>query len=171
MFPATERRLFAEWLLLQQLAAANAGRLTDLCRERAGFRLRLHGPAALSIPKEQQSSRLSVHDLRFEFPVHFPAVPMEMYLRSPVFHPNVHPETGFVCLWDRHRVSNSVEHAMHKLVAMLAGALVNAETLHVMQPGALPCAQTEPMPLQGVAYEPAPQTRVPGVSERRRRLL
>lgn len=160
----------AEWLLLQDLATANPGRLTGLHRKSAAFQLRLHGPAALSIPKQQYGSRLSVHDLRIEFPVHFPAVPMEMYLRVPVFHPNVHPETGFACLWDRHRVSNSVEQALHKLVAMLAGTLCNADAPHVMQPEALPCVSTEAMPLRGVAYEPV-FTIEPGPAARRRRLL
>ena len=95
---------------------------------------------------------------------------MEMYLSVPVLHPNVHPETGFVCLWDRHRVSNTVEIAMHKLVAMLAGTLWNADALHVMQPGAVPCAVGEPMPLQGVAYDAFPaETSTPAT--RRRRLL
>ena len=170
MFPATERRLAGEWSLLEQLAAANPGRLTDMRRENAEFRLRLHGPAALSIPNPQQRGHLFVHDLRIEFPVHFPAVPMEMYLGIPVLHPNVHPETGFVCLWDRHRVSHSVELALHKMAAMLAGVLWNADALHVMQPGALPLTQTEPMPLRGVAYEPVFAS-APAEVTRRRRLL
>ncbi len=171
MFAGTERRLAAEWTLLQQLAAANPGRLTGLRRDAVDFHLRLHGPAAVSIPNPQHTGRLFVHDLRLEFPVHFPAVPMEMYLRIPVFHPNVHPETGFVCLWDRHRVSNSVEHALHKLVAMLAGDLFHAAAPHVMQPEALPCARGEAMPLQGVAYEPVFPTVGAGETNRRRRLL
>ena len=170
MFPATERRLAAEWALLQDLASANPGRLTGLHRDTAEFQLRLHGPLALSIPKQHHGVRLSAHDLRIEFPVHFPAVPMEMYLHIPVFHPNVHPETGFVCLWERHRVSNSVELALHRVVGMLAGTLCNADALHVMQPEALPCVPTDHMPLRGVAYQPIFAT-APGEGSRRRRLL
>ena len=158
-------------VVLLDLAGANPGRLIDLRRTSAEFELQLHGPAAMSIPNRHQGRRLSVHDLRFEFPVHFPAVPMEMYLRTPVFHPNVHPETGFVCLWDRHRVTNTVELALHKLVAILAGDLFHADAPHVMQPGALPCARLEAMPLRGVAYEPAFPTVVPRDVDRRRRLL
>lgn len=96
---------------------------------------------------------------------------MELTLCTPVFHPNVHPETGFVCLWDRHRVSNTVEHALHKLVAMLSGGLFNADAPHVMQPEALPCVRTEAMPLQGVAYEPVLTAVAQGDRTRRRRLL
>ena len=172
MFAATERRIAAEWALLEQLAAANPGRLTALRRSPAEFQATLHGPIALSIPKQQQGERLSVHPLRVEFPVHFPAVPMELYLCVPVFHPNVHPETGFVCLWDRHRVSHSVEQAMHKLVAMLGGGLWNGEAPHVMQPGAVSrMGDAEPMPLQGVAYEPIFPRVASVAGPRRRRLL
>ena len=42
-----------------------------------------------------------------------------------------------MCLWERHRVSNTVEHALHKTVAMLSWQLYNREALHVMQPAAL----------------------------------
>jgi ubiquitin-protein ligase len=170
VFLATERRIAAEWELLQQLAAANPGRITAMYFDSAVVQLTLHGPAAMSIPNRQHGPVLSEHDLRVEFPVHFPAVPMEMYLSVPVLHPNVHPETGFVCLWDRHRVSNSIEIALHKLVAMLAGILWNADALHVMQPEAVPCTPAEPMPLRGVAYEPFAAEAVP-TQPRRRRLL
>lgn len=170
MFPATERRIAAEWDLLQQLAAANPGRITAMCSDGAVFHLTLHGPAAVSIPCRQHGPVLSEHDLRVEFPVHFPAVPMEMYLSVPVLHPNVHPQTGFVCLWDRHRVSNTIEIALHKLVAMLAGTLWNADALQVMQPEAVPCTPAEPMPLQGVAYEPF-ALELARTQSRRRRLL
>ena len=62
---------------------------------------------------------------------------MELYIDQPVLHPNIHPETGFLCLWEKHRVSYTIEHALHRTVAMLAGRLFNADVLHVMQPEAL----------------------------------
>lgn len=73
----------------------------------------------------------------------------------PVVHPNIHPDTGFVCLWDRHRVSNTVEHALHKLAAMLAGELQNTTPMHVMQPGALGSSTrySPSMPLLGVVHD------------------
>lgn len=154
MFAVTERRIAAEWLLLQQLVQANPARLSGLRAESASFHVRLHGPVAVSIPNGNHGPVLFEHDLRIDFPVHFPAVPMEMYLATPVAHPNVHPASGFVCLWERHRVSNTVEIAMHKLVAMLAGLLWNGHAPHVMQPEVIPCAAAEPMPLRGVSYEP-----------------
>lgn len=152
-----ERRLRSEWALLQALSACNPGRLTALEQRTGEFHLGLRGPHAMSLRDGLPQCIITTHAVRMDFPVHFPAVPMEMFLATPVFHPNVHPETGFVCLWERHRVSNTVEHALHKLVAMLAGELRNTSPLHVMQPAAVDAAlQYGPaMPLQGVAYEAA----------------
>ena len=166
-----ERRLRSEWELLQALAACNPGRLAGLEQRTGEFHLRLHGPAAMSLRNGLPQCIVTVHAVRIDFPVHFPAVPMEMFLAAPVFHPNVHPETGFVCLWDRHRVNNTVEHALHKLASMLAGELRNTTALHVMQPAAVvaPLQYGSAMPLQGVAYEAAAlDTALPGRRQRLR---
>jgi hypothetical protein len=166
-----ERRLAAEWDLLLQLADRNRGRLSRMQVDGAVLSLHLHGPAAAPADPATQPRLVSVHAIRIEFPVHFPAVPMEMFLQTPVFHPNVHPETGFVCLWDRHRVSNTVEHALHKTVAMLAGELRNTNSIHVMQPEALEHpVRTEPMPLLGVTYDPLPSNDLGSPAVRRQRL-
>ncbi|MGI4852663.1 MAG: ubiquitin-conjugating enzyme E2 variant [Janthinobacterium lividum] len=152
-----ERRLANEWILLQELADRNPGRMTDLSMDGSTLTLRLHGPAASYVGTDGHLCLITSHAIRVDFPVHFPAVPMEMFLAVPVFHPNIHPETCFVCLWDRHRVSNTVEHAMHKLVAMLAGELQNTTPLHVMQPLAVEHPmRSEPMPLLGVPYDRGP---------------
>ena len=156
-----ERRLTAEWNLLLALVQKNPGRLQHPTACDTTFFITLH-PVSAETTNGGATPWLPSHDIRIEYPVHFPAVPMELYLSTPVLHPNVHPQTGFVCLWDRHRVSNTVEHALHKTVAMLAGRLYNPEPLHVMQPLALSrLAQlsSEPPPqhedgssLQGVDY-------------------
>ena len=143
-----ERRLAAEWELLLLLAERNPGRLSSMQVHGAVLSLRLHGPAAMPANVACHRGLVSTHAMRIEFPVHFPAVPMELFLEIPVVHPNIHPETGFVCLWERHRVSNSVEHGLHRAVAMLAGQLRNTQAIHVMQPEALEHPiRTEPMPL------------------------
>lgn len=166
-----ERRLANEWSLLQELADRNPGRMTGLRMDSSALSLQLHGPAASAIRMDGHLCLRTSHAIRIDFPVHFPAVPMEMFLAVPVFHPNIHPETGFVCLWDRHRVSNTVEHAMHTLVAMLAGELQNTTPLHVMQPLAIEHPmRSAPMPLLGVPYDPgpAPITVAAAVGRRRR---
>ena len=143
--------------LLHAMAKRNPGRIAGVTIDNGTLALVLHGPSAMRVGVTPPCS-IARHDLRIDFPVHFPAVPMELFLSRPVIHPNIHPETGFVCLWNQHRVSNTVEHAMHKLVAMLAGQLQNAEPQHVMQPAALtaPTAAADAMPLRGVQYEGVP---------------
>jgi ubiquitin-protein ligase len=128
-----ERRMHAEWNLLQQLAARNPDRLTDLSLDDGTIVLRLKKTPALLI----DGSVHYEHVISLGFPMHYPAVPMTLHLQEPVLHPNVHPSSGFVCLWADHRITNTVEHALHKTVAILGWRLFNAETVHVMQPAAL----------------------------------
>ncbi|MGI4757170.1 MAG: ubiquitin-conjugating enzyme E2 [Janthinobacterium lividum] len=154
------------------LAARNPGRLSHVQIDRSVLTLHLHGPAALAVSTDPTACPLMSHAVRIDFPVHFPAVPMEMFLQAPVVHPNIHPETGFVCLWQRHRVSNTVEHAMHRLVAMLAGEQQNPAPMHVMQPLALHhTLYSEPMPLLGVLHnDGAANPQDAALRDRRRRL-
>lgn len=128
-----ERRTAAEWRLLQELAMANPARLANLRSEDDSFHFVLRKTPGLLA----DGSTASEHAVRITFPVHYPAVPMTLHLSRPVWHPNVHPATGFICLWRTHRVADTVEHALHKLVAMLGLRLYNADAVHVMQPDAL----------------------------------
>lgn len=167
-----ERRLASEWSLLNDLATCNPGRITNTQLRGSTIEILLHGPSALPASDPTGTCLMSEHAVCMEFPVHFPAVPMEMFLETPVFHPNIHPETGFVCLWDRHRVSNTVEHALHKLTAILSGHLHNTDALHVMQPVACNHPFRSPaMPLLGVQYDPGPVSgSAAAIGSRRRRL-
>ena len=168
MHPVGERRLANEWHLMRDLAGRNPDRIMDLRMRGSVITLRLRGPDALPVGTDGHHCPVSQHALRMEFPVHFPAVPLEMYLEVPVVHPNIHPETGFVCLWDRHRVSHTTEHAMHRLVAMLAGELRNLDAVHVMQPDAVVHPQrSAAMPLLGVEHMDALLGPVPAVRRRR----
>ncbi len=167
MFEVLQRRLSAEWDLLGRLASLNPGRLSGLSANDTEFRGNLIGPSARLVMQDTWEKN---HSFRLFYPVHFPAAPMELYLQQPVRHPNVHPETGFACLWERHRVSHTAEHAVHRLAAMLAGRLVNREAVHVMQPEALAHETCRPgdeaYMLQGVTHEdPLP---TPPVAMRRR---
>ena len=155
-----ERRVLAEWHLLQQLALRNCGRLLDLAIEDNTFHVRLAETPALMA----DGSLRHQHNLRIRFPVHFPAVPLTLHLDRPVFHPNVHPENGFVCLWAQHQVTNTVEHALHKIVAMFAWQLSNPDPMHVMQPAALAQMQRDTdvahqrltfAPLRGIQHQPS----------------
>ena len=77
------------------------------------------------------------HAVTLHFPKFFPSVPIEASLAHPVFHPNVHPETGFVCLWNRFSPGDTVMEAISQLQQVITWKLVNQETDHLMQPEAL----------------------------------
>lgn len=181
----TGRRLHAEWCTLQRLAAGNPGRLTGLAADDLTFSLTLRQTPALPLPRGAdgcQGATPTTHSLRIVYPEFFPAGPMELYLEQAVYHPNVHPGTGFVCLWDRHRVSNTVEHALHKLVAILGWRLYNTRAEHIMQPEALAqlqqsgtaiAATLQAPPLRGLVSQPLtamPDTSATAVTLRRPRL-
>ena len=174
---AYERRLQAEWLLLEQLAALNPARLHQPAwPEDATFHVTLRKTPALPLGSGPLQDR---HDLRIQYPRFFPAVPLELYLGQPVLHPNVHPLTGFVCLWDRHSVTNTVEHAIHKTAAMLGWKLLNPDPRHVMQPGAPQAFASAPSAmrtalaatgLRGIAHDFEPGGFARTDEPRRRRL-
>lgn len=152
---AYERRLQAELERLEQLAALNPERLDAIgTADRTLLCTLRRTPAALA---GDLGLSVSNHAVRIVYPPYFPAVPMEAYLTVPVSHPNIHPETGFVCLWETHRVTNTVEHALHKLVAMLAGNLYNSASIHIMQPDALRSLQARGSkgfePLRGIEHD------------------
>ena len=152
-----ERRVLGEWQLLLALAERNPERIADPVLQDDGIRLRLLGTPALQL----DGSLVSEHRVSIGFPVHYPAAPMTLHLVSPVQHPNVHPRSGFMCLWIDHKVSNTVEHALHKAVAILGGRLFNADPIHVMQPEPLLRLQSIRdageaslySPLQGIEFE------------------
>jgi len=134
------RRIENEWRLLAGLAQSNPLLVGDLHRNdgpaRDEFHFRLRGSGALSADAgEPVISR--THDVLIRFPRYFPAVPMELELTTPVFHPNVHPETGFVCLWNRYRPGDSVVEAVARLQRVIAWELYNLDADQVMQPEAV----------------------------------
>ncbi len=60
-----------------------------------------------------------------------------MSLADPLFHPNIHPENGFVCLWSRFSAADTIVEAVCQLQRILTWQLVNEQTDHLMQPDAL----------------------------------
>jgi hypothetical protein len=135
-----ERRIEQEWKLLQALAEHNPELLQDCHREiEAGdpvFSLQLRRTQAL-IEEAGELRIREEHLVSIHFPRFFPAVPLEVSLLQPVFHPNVHPETGFVCLWNRFSPGDSVVEAVAQLQRVISWELVNEEPDHVMQPRSL----------------------------------
>jgi hypothetical protein len=122
--------------MLHTLAKLNPGRLVAIAAEDLTFHLTLHGtPVRLAAKPDLEI--ISSHTLRVVYPAYFPAAPMDVYTERPFYHPNVHPETGFICVWATHRVEHTIEHALHKVISMMSGRLYNREAMHRMQPQAL----------------------------------
>ena len=73
-----------------------------------------------------------VHTLRFCFTRFFPEVPIDCYVEEPLFHPNVKPETGFVCLWEQANPRDTVIQALARTQAIAAFRMLNAGGAHLM---------------------------------------
>lgn len=135
-----QRRLDYERDCLQQLMLEAPEKLHEIRRIDDGkFLLSIADMPALSAQpaEEWQANIVKSHRVIISFPRYYPSVPSEVFLASPVFHPNIDPINGFVCLWEKHRVANTVRNSLAKLAAVLAWRLVNTAAPHVMQPDAL----------------------------------
>jgi hypothetical protein len=135
------RRLEREWELLAALADHNPGILEVVGRESQPesevFRVILHRTSALSLTKPPRVMESASHRAWFRYPAYFPSVPIEGFLDKPVFHPNIHPENGFVCLWSRFSVGDTIIEALRQLQRIVTWELWNDRAEHVMQPEAL----------------------------------
>ena len=162
-----ERRIENEWELLRRAAAEAPERLSDLERFEDRFRVSLLAtPCLHTQPQAAASSwqvcRRTEQRLLLRFPRFYPAMPVEVFVEEPVFHPNAHPESGFLCIWGTHRMANTVLGACARAAAVLRWQLVNDEEEHVMQPEALQWReqlapeQRERLPLPGAPFGFAP---------------
>src|ERR1051325_7426164 len=135
-----QRRVEQEWRLLQLLAEANPSFIENQKQKKEVqgeiFTFMLRQTLGLLGPPGNFQS-VDVHAVSLHFPKFFPSTPIEASLTHPVFHPNVHPETGFVCLWNRFSPGATVMEAISQLQQVITWKLVNQETDHLMQPEAL----------------------------------
>jgi ubiquitin-protein ligase len=148
-----ERRVDQEWKLLQRLAEKNAGLVELVARRRLAdgelFEVILHQTSGIVGWRGADPVIERRHHVTFRFPRFFPAVPLDATLAPPVFHPNVDPINGFVCLWTRTSPGDTILEALRRLQRIIAWAAVNYDPEHVMQPEAVasPCRQLEFTPL------------------------
>jgi len=135
-----DRRIEQEWLLLNELAAANRGLVEVLHRRKLAdsedFGVRLHNTEGI-LADDETDTRVSSHNVRLSFPRFYPAAPLEAYLSHPVRHPNVDPRNGFVCLWTKYGVRETVVEALSRLQEMITWQRMNLDVEHVMQPEAV----------------------------------
>jgi hypothetical protein len=135
----SQRRLANEWRDAQHLVTCN----TDVIRveppraegDETTFTVTLRQTGGLlRIPGGLRLCEEHVAVLRF--PRFFPAAPIEAYLATPVFHPNVDPVNGFVCLWDRYSPGDTLLDAVRHLQQILSWKMLNLWADHIMQPDA-----------------------------------
>lgn len=133
------RRLNNEWLSIEQLACENGGVLALQERTTRGpheiFSLVITQTEGLRAARNG-FQLVSAHAFELRFPRFYPSVPIEAYLSQPLFHPNIDPLTGFVCLWERTSPGDTAIEAVRRVQALIVWKMVNLEAAHVMQPEA-----------------------------------
>jgi hypothetical protein len=160
MFPElSARRIENEWEVLNLLNQWNPGRLEILSRRQNGrdvvFNLILHRTSGILHRRRAPQIIAGSHPAIIRFPRFFPCVPIEAALTQPVFHPNVHPLTGFVCLWNRFAPGDTIVEALAHLQQIIAWGALNLAADHVMQPEAIAWyQQPERTPALPLPYEP-----------------
>jgi hypothetical protein len=125
-----------EWAIFCQMADANPECITAKKRLRDEFLLVLEGTTA-PVCRDHEIVLAREHEVRFSFARFFPAVPIEANRTRAVFHPNVHPTSGFVCLWSRFSQADTIVEALCQLQRILTYALFSESPDDVMQPDAL----------------------------------
>jgi hypothetical protein len=137
--PGRGQRLSNEYRRLIELASINSTLLQVFARESHGayddipFRL-TDSPAVLK--EEDRLSVAASHEGVLRFPMLFPSMPIEAYLARPVFHPNVDPFTGFMCLWERYSPTYTGAEALQQVRRILSWDAVNLGAVHLLQPHA-----------------------------------
>jgi len=160
---ARTRRIEQEMLALRLLASANPGRMRLADAEIR--KVELPGMPAYGLSGEI----ITGIQLRFNFPEYYPSVPVEAFLITPVRHPNVHPENGFICLWDRHHTGTSLIEAVLQAQRIVAWRLKNLSADHLMQPeaGELPPLDYTPLDVPAAYYMEISAGTLPGTRRKR----
>lgn len=129
-------RIAKEWNLLARLVQTNREYLEVLDRTTTPaeevFVIRLHRSPGLEHAEGDQLATRDSHTIRLSFTRFYPDVPIECYIEEPLFHPNVKPETGFVCLWEEANPRDTAIQAIARAQAMAAYRMVNLGGAHQM---------------------------------------
>jgi ubiquitin-protein ligase len=152
-----ERRICNEWRLLHRFAEANPDMLEVNARsqdlESESFHVTLDRTSAL-ICSPSGVRLVNRHQITIRMPDFFPAVPMQVFLIVPVLHPNVHPSTGFVCLWDRFNPGDTAITALRQLQRVISWEIFNTELEHLMQSEACQLYRQQPLPYTPLQMQP-----------------
>lgn len=133
-------RVEKEWTLLTRFAAANPDRIEVTGRTQAPgedtFHVTLHASPGIEDARGDEIVTRDTHTLRLCFTRFYPDVPIDCYVAEPLFHPNVKPETGFVCLWEQASPRETVVQALARTQAIAAFRMVNTGSAHLMNKAA-----------------------------------
>jgi hypothetical protein len=130
-------RVEREWRLLDRLARANPHMLEVVTRRSTpgGDAFDVHLLQSPGVERLDERGRIVTrltHPIRLEFTRFYPDVPIECYVDAPLFHPNIRPETGFVCLWEQANPRDTAIQAIARAQAMAAFRMVNMGGAHLM---------------------------------------
>jgi ubiquitin-protein ligase len=129
-------RIEKEWRMLERFSGLNADKLEVLERrshpDEEIFHIQLSNSPGIAALESDQPVLRNRHRLRFVYPRFYPEMPIECYVEEPLFHPNVKPETGFLCLWEQSSPRHSVIQAIARAHAMAAYRMVNLGGPHLM---------------------------------------
>jgi hypothetical protein len=126
------RRMDAEWQLLQTLVDANQSTFASITRVQGEFQIVMReSPAWVG---EENDKRIETdHVLRYVYPRYYPSLPLEGYFVRPILHVNVDPLTGFVCLWKNYQPAQTIVDAILITRAVMACKIANWDFAHRMQ--------------------------------------
>ena len=135
-----DRRIENEWGLLRDAQRSQPSIVELFDRESISdgesFRLALHETSGI-VEIDGHRSVISSHHVEIRFPRFFPSVLLEVRLARPVFHPNVDPQNGFVCLWNRFAVEYTAVAALRQLQRVISWELINQTPRHILQPATI----------------------------------
>ena len=130
------QRIEQEWNLLNELMELNPEYLRLLGRKsrpnEETFFVQLFASPGIEQIGDDGPILRDEHTLRLCFPRFYPDVPIECYVKEPLFHPNVRPDNGFVCLWERFSLGDTAIQAVCRAQAMAAYRMLNPQQEHVM---------------------------------------
>jgi hypothetical protein len=129
-------RIAKEWNLLGRLAQANREYIEVIDHTTSAaedvFLVRLHHSPGVEHAEGDDVATRESHTIRLSFTRFYPDVPIECYVDEPLFHPNVKPETGFVCLWEEANPRDTAIQALARAQAMAAYRMLNLGGAHQM---------------------------------------
>ncbi len=143
-------RIDREWSLLERLAATNQ-RFIEICGRQPSptedtFTVRLRNSPGIESVRGDRIVTRNDHELRLSFPRFYPEVPIDCYVTAPLFHPNVKPETGFICLWEHANMRDTIVQALARTQAIAAYRMVNTGAAHLMNKEAAAWYQSVGLP-------------------------